>query len=126
MASREQDTVDLTGALTLREVWSNGTQPGDPPEGYTAADGTGTVVVARDLTDDEMAQYDGMDAAALRALNGASLHDKLTDALTSNTTYLAVKSPTSAQNTAQTQRLTRQANSLIRLALGQLTTTDGT
>ena len=126
MASRELDTVDVSGALTLREVWSNGTQPGDPPEGYTATDGAGAVLTERDLSDDEAQQLADLDAATLASTNGATLQDRLTAAVTANTAYLAVKSPTTAQTTTQVQRLSRQTNALIRLVLNQLTTTDGT
>jgi len=39
-------------------------------------------------------------------------------ALTANQTYLALASPSTAQNTAQIKRLTRECSALIRLLLG--------
>lgn len=44
-------------------------------------------------------------------------------AIASNTTFLAVASPTPAQSAAQVQALTRQVSNLIRLVAGVL---DGT
>ena len=58
--------------------------------------------------------------------NKRSLESKANTALTSNTTYLALASPTTAQNTAQIKSLTRQNNAVIRLLLKKLDTTTGT
>lgn len=52
--------------------------------------------------------------------NLATLQQRAAAALTANATYLAIASPTSAQNTAQIQRMTKECNALIRLALGLL------
>lgn len=43
---------------------------------------------------------------------------KVPAALTNNTTYLAVGSPSVAQNTLQIQRLTRQVNAVMKLLAG--------
>jgi hypothetical protein len=60
-------------------------------------------------------------AAAVDAMYG-----RIDAALTANATYLALASPSNAQNIAQVQRLTRECNGLIRLLLGQLDDTTGT
>ncbi len=58
--------------------------------------------------------------------NKRSLESKANTALTGNATYLALASPTNAQNTAQIKALTRQNNALIRLLIKKLDTTSGT
>lgn len=58
--------------------------------------------------------------------NKRSLESKANTALTGNTTYLAIASPTNAQNTAQIKALTRQNNALIRLMLKKLDSVSGT
>lgn len=63
---------------------------------------------------------------AVSAANQAALQAKAQAALTVNGNYLAIASPTVAQNTAQTQRLTRECSAVIRLLLGLLDDTAGT
>lgn len=46
------------------------------------------------------------------------LHAKARAALAANAAYLAIPTPTNAQNTAQTKRLTREVNALLRLLIG--------
>ena len=55
--------------------------------------------------------------------NYLTIRSQAQTAMTGNTTYLALASPTAAQNTAQVKALTRQNNAMIRLLLGLL---DGT
>jgi hypothetical protein len=66
------------------------------------------------------------DPASVAETNRRALITKATNALTGNTTYLALASPTTAQNTAQVRALTRQVNALIRLTAKQLDTQNGT
>lgn len=65
-------------------------------------------------------------AAQTSATNRAALLTKARTAQTTNATYLALASPTTAQNTAQIRALTRQVNALIKLATADLADTTGT
>ncbi len=46
------------------------------------------------------------------------IHAKARQALNANQTYLAITSPTNAQNAAQVRLLTRECSALIRLLIG--------
>lgn len=92
---------------------------------------TGKITV-RDLTPEEVAQraLDQQQAAAdaqARQLvqgNRGTLEGRAAQALDTNRTYLAIASPTAAQQRAQLERLTRQNTAVIRLLLNQLEGTD--
>jgi hypothetical protein len=58
--------------------------------------------------------------------NQRALTQKARSALNANANFQALQSPTNAQVLAQVQSLTRQANLLIRLVVGQLDSTSGT
>ena len=126
MATLTQDTYDMGASLVFREVWSNGTQTGDPPAGYVATDGGGTVVRQRPLTADETAQLADLDTANLHDGNETTLHGKIAAALAANKTYLALGSPTAAQNTAEIRLLARAWNALALIVTNQLDNTSGT
>lgn len=74
-----------------------------------------------------------LDAAILLQKNANSaqsnfdiLRSKAQTALSVNATFLAIASPTNAQVVAQVKALTRQNNALIRLQIGDLSSTTGT
>jgi len=48
----------------------------------------------------------------------AALLNKASNAVATNVTYLAIASPTTAQNVTQVRALTRQTNALMRLVAG--------
>lgn len=55
--------------------------------------------------------------------NRQAIYGQVAQALADNTAFLAIASPSAAQNAAQIKALTRQVNKLIRLAVGQLDAT---
>ncbi|MDQ3029891.1 MAG: hypothetical protein M3R09_07670 [Actinomycetota bacterium] len=59
-------------------------------------------------------------------VNAATLRGRLLQSIAANVAYIALTTPTAAQTTAQTRRNAQQNTALIRLALEQLDTTDGT
>jgi hypothetical protein len=64
--------------------------------------------------------------ARATATNRDALLAKVGPALTTNAAYLALASPTTAQNTAQIKALTREVSALARLVAAQLDSTTGT
>lgn len=94
-AARPADTATLTTDRTVQKVGS-----------------TWTVVwVSRNKTAQEIAN-------ATANTNQATIISQAQGALTTNATYIALASPTTAQNTAQIKALSQQVDKLIRLALG--------
>lgn len=92
---------------------------------------TGTVVVrtyngslvlqnTRNATAVEAARFTDWETADTTETNTADIRTKAATALTNNAAFLAIATPTAAQNAAQAKALTRQVNGLIRLLLGQL------
>ena len=104
----------------LRERWD------DDARLYTAWDEAGVQIEQRTYTDEESTSADVKDNLSLMSANKDSIVSKMQTAQTNNATYLAIASPTSAQNTAQVKALTRQVNALIKLAINDLGNTTGT
>ena len=73
----------------------------------------------RPYTAEENAAADAEEAAATEESNRVSIETKAQQGIDSNNTFLALEAPTNAQSLAQIRSLTRQANGLIRLALGR-------
>lgn len=67
-----------------------------------------------------------MDDTDNAAVSVAALQTRALAAIALNQTYLAIASPTAAQVAAQVALLTRENTAIIRLLLGQLSTTAGT
>lgn len=79
------------------------------------------------LTDADFGRAPKPATATVRTpTNRETLETRARAALTANASYLAIASPTNAQNLAQIRLLTRECNGLIRLLLSALDTTEGT
>lgn len=83
----------------------------------------GTVTVTEGGQTVQTALDPATQAAIKVAANRSTIEGQAETALGANTTFLAIASPTAAQNAAQVKALTRQSNKLIRLLLDKL---DGT
>jgi hypothetical protein len=93
---------------------------------YTKWNDAGTVLEARPYTAAETAQAAAAAVGLARLGNRSTIEQRATHALTANATFLAIASPTNAQTLAQVRRLTQECTALIRLALNQVDSTDGT
>ena len=90
-------------------------------------DGTGTRTVyneAGQVVSTE--QVTGLPVESPADRNQRTIEDRLRQALDANRTYLAIATPTAAQQRAQVARLTRQNTALIRRLLRDLTDTSDT
>lgn len=99
----------------------NTARPADTPtETYVRSvvrigDVVSVVWTARLWTADEL-------AAQQANVNGDTIRDRAALALTGNSAFLALATPTNAEAVAQIRALTRQVNGLIRLTIGHLDT----
>ena len=90
-------------------------------------DGTGTrTVYDADGKPIETVEVKGLPVEPPGEKNRRSIEDRLRQRIDANRNYLALASPTAAQQRAQVARLTRETNALIRLVLGLLDTADDT
>ena len=74
----------------------------------------------------EVRDSEGFLLNATQLANRADLVTKAQAALNANATYLAIPSPTLADVTLQVARLTRECNALVKMAIADLTNTNGT
>lgn len=90
-------------------------------------DGTGTrTVYDADGNVTSTEQVTGLPVERAEDRNQRTVEDRLRSALDANRTYLAIATPTAAQQRAQVARLTRQNTALIRRLLRDLTDTSDT
>jgi hypothetical protein len=102
----------------LREQWDDATRT------YTTWNAAGAQTGQRPYTAQENAAADAVRAVEQAEGNRRTIEGQAAQALDGNRTFLAVASPTNAQNAAQVKALTRQVNGLIRLVLDRLDGTD--
>jgi hypothetical protein len=81
---------------------------------------SGGLVETRAATAPESALYTDWEAKDLVTTNEQTLRTKAQTALADNAAFLAIATPTAAQNAAQAKALTRQMNAVIRILLNQL------
>lgn len=86
----------------------------------------GTMIETRPYTATETERAAEEARERVRIGNRSTIEQRARAALAANATYLAIASPTNAQNLAQIRLLTRECSALIRLALNELDTNDGT
>lgn len=88
-------------------------------------DGTGTLTRYDEAGKPvETVEVKGLPVEPPGEKNRRSIEDRLRQRLDANRDYLALATPTAAQQRAQVARLTRETNALIRLVLGLLDTDD--
>ena len=88
-------------------------------------DGTGTLTRYDEAGKPvETVEVKGLPVEPPGEKNRRSIEDRLRQRLDANRDYLALATPTAAQQRAQVARLTREANALIRLVLDLLDTDD--
>lgn len=92
--------------------------------GVSISDDGATRRVIADVDEPTLQDKIGAHVAIDEAANRATLEQRAIGALATNKTYLARTAPTTAQNAAQVQALTREASAVIRLLLNRLDATD--
>ena len=89
-------------------------------------DGTGTRTVYDEAGNATVEQVTGLPVEPVADRNQRTIEDRLRNALATNKAYLAIDTPTAAQQRAQVARLTRQTTALIRHLLRDLTDANDT
>lgn len=89
-------------------------------------DGTGTRTRYDADGNATVEQVTGLPVESVEDRNQRTIEDRLRQALDMNKAYLALDTPTAAQQRAQVARLTRQTTALIRHPLRDLTDTSDT
>lgn len=111
------DVIDFSFEGVLRKRWNDNT------ERYTEWDAAGVQTLDRAYTALELSQKADRIAQNQFVLNKEAIETAIKKAFLTNRTYLALTSPTAAQNTAEIQALARQMNGVFRYLLNQF---DGT
>jgi hypothetical protein len=93
---------------------------------YTAWNTAGVVTATRAFTPAEASQMAAADAVLTADTNRVTIEQRAQTALAANETFLAIASPSNAQNAAQIKLLTRECQGLIRLAIKALDSLNGT
>ena len=104
----------VSGGRIVEQVTDNGDGTGT----RTVYDTSGAVVSTGAVT--------GLPIPDPTEVAARTIEDRLRSALDANRTYLALDTPTAAQQRAQVARLTRQTTALIRRLLRDLTDTTDT
>jgi hypothetical protein len=92
----------------------------------TTWDDTGTQTGSRAYTPAETAAALAEATARTASANQVTIEQRAQTALAANETFLAIASPSNAQNAAQIKLLTRECQGLIRLAIKALDSLNGT
>lgn len=106
--------IELSIDSVVRQRWDDGTRV------YTEFDASAVQTLTRPYTAPENADADGRATDAARAANLATIFTQAKGAISTNTTFLGLTSPTNAQVVSEVQALARQNNKIIRLLLGLL------
>lgn len=113
-------------ARNTAEQWSNGTQPSDPPAGYTAWDTAGNVTVTRALTTDESNLLAAQDTQATQDANRATVQQRIDNGIGQIQTWIS-NNPNGAVLTAgQTLTLAKLVIGLAKIVRAELNDTTGT
>lgn len=111
------ETYDAQGARQDRREW---TRIDANTVQLQRWDATGALVETRNATPTELARFQAWEEDGREQ----QIRTNADAAIDGNRTFLALASPTNAQNAAQVKALTRQVNGVLRMMLRRLDATD--